>query len=90
MLVLVISLSLGTREMLNLSTARDMIPSPENETCEETSKQMKERVNQIAPAWNCVREKQRTTGGGARESDEGSGQGYYDADEQRMRKCDER
>ena len=67
-----------------------MTPSPEDETCEETSKQMRERMNQNAPAWKCEREKQRTAGGAARESGEGSGQGYYDADKPRMRNDDER
>ena len=67
-----------------------MTPSPENETCEETSKQMRERVNQNAPVWRHVREKQRTACGVVRESGERSGNGYHDADEQRKRKVGER
>ena len=67
-----------------------MTPSLENETCEETSKLTRERVNQNEPAWKHVREKQRTAGSAARESGEGREQCYYDVDERRTRKGDKR
>ena len=52
-----------------------MTPSPENETCEETSKQMWERVNQTSRAWKGVKVNQRTGGGAEQVSGEGSRQG---------------
>ena len=69
---------------------RDMTSSPENETCEETSRRTKEQASQIERAWKGAKENQRTAGGAERESGEGSGQDWHDVGELRKRKGDER
>ena len=50
--------------------ARDMTPSPENETCEETSRRTQGQESQNERAWMDEKVNQRTGSGAERESDE--------------------